>query len=198
MIARLKGILAEKFDDHAIIDVGGVGYLVSISTTCRNQLPEIGREASLHIYTHVREDQISLYGFASAEEKLIFLRLLNVSGIGPKMALAILSGLQPHDVVDAVVKEDLVRLHSIPGVGKKTAERIVVDLKDKFLKEFAGIGASPVINKPLYNDALSALINLGYPRATVEKAFVKIGMGNHLTVQAIVKESLKELQKSSA
>lgn len=193
MIAKLRGILTDRSEDHAVIDVGGVGYRVFVSQTSRHQLPEEGLETTLHIYTHVREDQITLFGFASKEEKMIFLRLLNVSGVGPKMALSILSGMKPHDIVDAVVKEDLVRLHSIPGIGRKTAERIVVDLKDKFLKEFAGIGATPSANRPLYNDALSALVNLGYQRATVEKVFVKIGVANLASVQAIVKESLREL-----
>lgn len=190
----MKGILINKFHDHVIIDVGGVGYLVYLSHTSVSQLPEIHQEASLHIYTHVREDQLTLFGFTAREEKAIFQRLLNVSGIGPKLAMTILSGIQPHMLVEAVVKEDMAVLSSIQGIGKKTAERIVVDLKDKFLKEFGGINAQPAINKPLYNDAMSALINLGYPRVAIDRVFAKIGLNNHTTVQSIVKNALKELK----
>lgn len=194
MIARLKGTLTGKFEDHVIVDIGGVGYQAFVSSICLRELPATGVEVLLHIYTHVREDQLTLFGFASHEEKSIFLRLLNVSGIGPKMALTILSGLAPHAVVDAVIKEDLACLNSIQGVGKKTAERIIVDLKDKFIKEFGGAGAMHTTNKPLYHDTLSALINLGYPKIIAEKTLAKVRIGNHTTVQTAVKEALKELQ----
>lgn len=194
MIAHLKGLLAEKSVDHVILDVNGVGYQVFVSQIGISRLPETSQEASFHIYTHVREDQLTLFGFLTREEKTIFQRLLNVSGIGPKLAMTILSGLAPHDLVHAVVKEDLARISSIQGIGKRTAERIVVDLKDKFLKEFGSIGTGATA-KPLYNDALSALVNLGYPRMTIEKVLAKIGIKEGSTVQSIVKESLKELKQ---
>ncbi len=197
MIAHLKGTLTHKGVDRAVIDIGGVGYQAYVSKTGLGNLPSVGGEAFLHIYTHVREDQITLFGFTTPEEKQIFLRLLDVSGIGPKMALSILSGMAPHDVVQAVVKEDLARLYSIPGVGKKTAERIVVDLKDKFLKEFAGIGAQKPVNKPLYNDSLSALVNLGYQRMTAEKILANVSLDDHTSVQSVIKHALKEMGKIS-
>lgn len=194
MIAHLKGKIAERSSDHAIIDVSGVGYQVFLSHTSVSQLPSGDQDVSLHIYTHVREDQLTLFGFITREEKALFQRLLNVSGVGPKMAMTILSGMQPHALVEAVVKEDLSALSSIQGIGRKTAERIVVDLKDKFLKEFGAIGIPQAVNKPLYNDAMSALMNLGYQKQTIEKAFARIGFTEHATVQSIVKETLKELK----
>jgi len=196
MISQLKGVFTDKLQDYVVVDVNGVGYQVSVSKTSLDQLPSINEGVTLYIHTHVREDQISLFGFATKEEKTIFQRLLNVSGIGPKMAMTILSGMRPADIVEAVVKENLAGLSAIQGIGKKTAERIIVDLKDKFLKEFGGVGAQPIANKPLYNDALSALVNLGYQRAMVEKIFTKIGLDSHSTVQAVVKHALKELRSA--
>ncbi len=194
MLAKLKGVLSEKSNDHVIVDVGGGGYMVFLSTLALSALPAEGNEASFYIHTHVREDQLTLFGFSTREEKSIFLRLMEVSGIGPKMAMSILSGMAPHDIVSAVVKEDLARLYAIPGVGKKTAERIVVDLKDKFLKEFGGGGAVQPANKPLYNDAISALTNLGYQRPLAEKALAGITLEPHMTVQAIVRQALRQLK----
>ena len=194
MIAHLKGILANKSNDHVIVNVGGVGYQVHLSQNSLKELPDHNQDISLHIYTHVREDQLTLFGFTSQEEKTIFQRLMDVSGIGPKLALTILSGMAPSDIVHAVIKEDMVRLHAIQGIGKKTAERIIVDLKDKFLKEFAGVGVNaPIASKPLYNDAMSALLNLGYPRATVENVLANVSTQNIATVQGIVKQALREL-----
>jgi Holliday junction DNA helicase RuvA len=198
MIAHLNGKLLEKSTDYAVIETSGVGYLVYLSSNSLAHLGDIGTQTEMHIYTHVREDQLSLFGFVTKEEKAIFQRLINVSGIGPKMALAILSGLTPGDLVQAVIKEDLVRLHAISGVGKKTAERIVVDLKDKFVKDFANIGISaPQSNKPLYNDALSALINPGYPRSTAERVLTTVGVGKHKDVQSVIKHALRELAQGN-
>jgi Holliday junction DNA helicase RuvA len=194
MLARLKGILSEKSNDHVIIDVGGVGYQVFLSALALSGIPSDGETVSLYIHTHVREDQLTLFGFATREEKAIFLRLMDVSGIGPKMAMSILSGMAPHDIVNAVVKEDLARLHAIPGIGRKTAERIVVDLKDKFIKEFGGGASVQPADKPLYNDAVSALVNLGYQRASAEKALAGITFEPHMTVQAIVRQALRQLK----
>lgn len=199
MIAYLNGKLLEKSTDYAIIETSGVGYLVHLSSNSLSYLGEIGTQTELYIYTHVREDQLSLFGFITKEEKAIFQRLINVSGIGPKMALAILSGLTPGDLVQAVIREDLVRLHAISGVGKKTAERIVVDLKDKFIKDFANLGiTAPQTNKPLYNDALSALINLGYPRSAAERVLTTVGVGRHKDVQSVIKHALKELSQGNS
>lgn len=191
MIARLKGIIIEKTADSVIVDVNGVGYHVFVSQRGLKELQN--GETTFFIYTHVREDQITLFGFLSQEEKSIFERLLSVSGIGPKLALSILSGMPPNAIVQAVIKEDLARLHAIPGIGKKTAERIVVDLKDKFLKDFAEVGIAQKIDKSLYNDSMSALINLGYPRVMAEKALAKISFDGVTTVQSVIKEALKSL-----
>jgi len=182
--------------DHVIVDVRGVGYQVCVSQSGISRLPEAAQEISLHIYTHVREDQLTLFGFLTREEKTIFQRLLNVSGVGPKLAMTILSGMEPHDLVQAVVKEDLARISGIQGIGRRTAERIVVDLKDKFLKEFGALsGGAGGSAKPLYNDAVSALTNLGYTRVTVDKVLTKIGLKEGSTVQSVVKEVLKELKQ---
>jgi Holliday junction DNA helicase RuvA len=197
MIAHLKGDLLEKAADYVIISAGGVGYHVKLSQISLRTIPQNCKDIALYIYTHVREDQLSLFGFTSKDEKAIFLRLLDVSGIGPKMALSILSGLTPHEIVQAVVKEDIARLNAIPGVGKKTSERIIVDLKDRFIKDFGEMGSDKGINKPLYNDALSALINLGYQRQTAEKTLINIGFDKYSTVQAVIKQALKELGQKS-
>lgn len=198
MIAHLKGTVADKAGDHVIVDVGGVGYQVFLTASNISRIPLDSQEISLHIYTHVREDQLVLFGFADKTEKDLFLRLLSVSGVGPKLALTVLSGMRPDDLVQSVIKEDLAALSSIQGIGKKTAERIVVDLKDKFLKDFAMIGASSGMNKPIYNDAMSALINLGYQRNIIEKALCKVNVSENATVQAVVKNALKELLQHKA
>jgi Holliday junction DNA helicase RuvA len=195
MIARLTGVLAERTNDSVIVDVGGVGYHVLISQTSLAELPEIGDRVSLHIHTHVREDQLLLFGFANEQEKLIFTRLLNVSGVGPKMALTILSGMNAHKIVDSVIKEDLASLTAIQGIGRKTAERIIIDLKDKFLKEFKGGAAVMPSCKPLYSDAVSALMNLGYPKPVVDKALAKVDISSHTSLQVLIKQALKELKQ---
>ncbi|MBI2092868.1 MAG: Holliday junction branch migration protein RuvA [Deltaproteobacteria bacterium] len=191
MIAHLRGDILEKAADYVIVSAGGVGYHVTLSQISLRSISQNSKDISLYIYTHVREDQLSLFGFTSKEEKAVFLRLLDVSGIGPKMALAILSGLTPNEIVQAVVKEDIARLNAIPGVGKKTSERIIVDLKDRFIKDFGEIGSGKEINKPLYNDALSALRNMA------EKTLANIGLDKYSTVQAVIKHALKELGQKS-
>jgi len=193
MIAQLKGKISDKGSDHVIVDVGGVGYQVFLTSSCAARLPENEQLISLYTYTHVREDQLVLFGFTDKAEKSIFLRLLNVSGVGPKLALTLLSGLSPNDLVEAVVKEDLSRLCAVQGIGKKTAERIVVDLKDKFIKEFSGLGLGSLANRPLVSDAISALINLGYARNSIERALSKVEISGETTVQRLVKHALKEL-----
>ena len=165
MIARLRGKLAEKEPSRVVIDVGGVGYEVFIPTTTFTAMPNAGAEVSLDIHTHVREDALSLYGFSSRQERRVFERLISISGIGPKLAVTILSGGSVEGLVGAIRRGDLARLTSIPGVGKKTAERIVVELKDK-LQEFTEEPAKPVVE----TDVLSALENLGYSRPMAEAA----------------------------
>lgn len=175
MIALLRGRLVEKHPNRLIVDVGGVGYDVQVPLSTFYDLAEPGSDVSLRVHTHVREDVIALYGFGSALEQALFERLISVNGVGPKLALAVLSGIEPADLVRAVRTADVARLSSIPGIGKKTSERIVLELKDKLPAETAG-GPGPqasVATDPdgdLRTDVLSALVNLGYQRAQAEKA----------------------------
>jgi Holliday junction DNA helicase RuvA len=170
MIAHLRGRLITRHPNQAIVDAGGVGYDVTISVPTFSELPPLGGEVSLHIHTHVREDQIALYGFLRPEEKQLFEKLLTVSGIGPKLAITILSGMPTDEMVNAIRGNDVVRLTKIPGIGKKTAERMVLELRDKL----AVAGNEPAAVMPsfsaLQEDVLSALVNLGYQRAAAEKA----------------------------
>jgi Holliday junction DNA helicase RuvA len=169
MIAHLRGKLIYKQPGQAIIEAGGVGYDVTISVPTFTGLPVAGAETSLHIYTQVSEDQIALFGFQDREEKRLFERLITVSGVGPKLAVKMLSGLSPDRTVQAIRGQDHAQLTRIPGVGKKLAERLVVELKDK-LDDFAVAPAPSTIQGPAVDDVLSALVNLGYQRAAAEKA----------------------------
>ena len=165
MIARLRGKLMEKEPARVVIDVNGVGYEVFVPLTTFTAMPESGAEVSLDIYTHVREDIIALYGFSSKQERRVFERLIGISGIGPRLAITILSGGSVEGLVSAIRRSDLARLTAIPGVGKKTAERIVVELKDK-LKDMTEEALKPTVEV----DVVSALENLGYSRAMIEAA----------------------------
>jgi holliday junction DNA helicase RuvA len=169
MIAHLRGKLIHKQPGQVIVEAGGVGYDVTISVPTFTALPSVGAEASLHIHTQVREDQIALFGFLEREEKRLFEKLITVSGVGPKLAITLLSGLQPDRVVQAIRSQDHAQLVRIPGVGKKLAERLVVELKDK-LDDFAVAPAPQAAQGPAVDDVLSALVNLGYQRAAAEKA----------------------------
>lgn len=194
MIVQLTGILASKAPDSCVIDVGGVGYGVLVSLTTFASLPESGEKASLSIYTHVREDQFVLYGFSSPHERLLFQRLIGVSGVGPKTALAILSGIPASNLVDAIGSEDRLRLSTIPGVGKKTAERIIVELKDRISKDAAFSSAQPATSRGrLHEDAVSALTNLGYARAVAEEAIRKSGLSDGMPIEDLIRSALKEL-----
>ncbi len=169
MIAHLRGRLIHKQPGQAIIEAGGVGYDVTISVPTFTLLPAIGAEAALHIYTKVAEDQIALFGFLDREEKRLFERLITVSGVGPKLAVTILSGLSAERTVQAIRGQDHAQLVRIPGVGKKLAERLVVELKDK-LDDFAVAPVQTSMQGAAVDDVLSALVNLGYQRAAAEKA----------------------------
>ncbi len=177
MIAHLRGTIFEKHPNQVIIDSAGVGYDVQIPISTYTALGDIGSAASLRIHTHVREDALLLFGFATAEEKTLFERLISISGIGPKLAITVLSGLATSDLVAAIRNGDLVRLVRIPGVGKKTAERIVLELKDKLTGmaapgKPAGGDVSPGFTG-IEQDVLSALQNLGCSRAQAEEAVRK-------------------------
>lgn len=170
MIAHLRGILLSKHPNQLVLETAGVGYEVNISVPTFSELPPDGSEVALHIHTHVREDSLALYGFLRPAEKSLFEKLITVSGIGPKLAITILSGMAADEMVAAIRGNDLARLTKIPGIGKKTAERMVLELRDKLP---ADTGKStptvPALNA-MEEDVLSALTNLGYQRAAAEKA----------------------------
>jgi Holliday junction DNA helicase RuvA len=169
MIAHLRGKLIYKHPGQAIVEAGGVGYDVTISVPTFTALPSVGTEAALHIHTQVSEDQIALFGFLELEEKRLFERLITVSGVGPKLAVKMLSGLSAERTVQAIRGQDHMQLVRIPGVGKKLAERLVVELKDK-LDDFAVAPVPSGVQGPAVDDVLSALVNLGYQHAAAEKA----------------------------
>jgi holliday junction DNA helicase RuvA len=177
MIAQLRGTLVEKHPNQVIVDAGGVGYDVHIPVSTFTALGEEGATVALRIYTHVREDALVLFGFLTADEKAIFEKLISVSGIGPKLAITVLSGLATPDLVAAVRGGDVARLVRIPGIGKKTAERIILELKDKMTAMAVGEGKSAIPAVPLANamdqDVLSALVNLGCSAAAAEEAIRK-------------------------
>ncbi len=170
MIGFLRGALLQKNPQEILLDVAGVGYrvLVPISTFCR--LGEQGDQAQLHIHTHVREDQLLLYGFGTATEQELFEKLISVSGVGPKVALGVLSGIEVDDLVLAIRGNDVARLTRVPGVGKKTAERLILELKDKLGAFRAESAAAPHVESPKRADLLSALGNLGYSAAEADRA----------------------------
>ncbi len=176
MIALLRGTLLEKTPSRLIVDVSGVGYDVHVPLSTFYVLGEPGVAVTLRIHTHVREEAIALYGFATPLEQELFERLIGISGIGPKLALAVLSGIEPADLIRAIRLQDVARLTAIPGVGKKTAERIGLELKDRLPASMQGTGTAHVDASPgdqLRGDLLSALLNLGYQRGAAEKAIEK-------------------------
>ena len=199
MIALLTGKIAHKSPEYIILDVNGVGYRVQIPFSTYYELPEGGAEISLNIYTHVKEDAISLYGFRTADEKLFFQLLISVSGIGPKLGKDILSNIQVTDLAAAITRGDLARLSAVPGIGKKTAERLVLELKDKVAKlEFAGSVAGGESLAPaagIEEDVASALINLGYKEAVVKKALAELRISPDDSMEQVLKQALKALMK---
>lgn len=206
MIASLRGILLAKYSDRIVLDVGGVGYEVFLATDGIARLAHEGEEIFLHIHTNVREDALTLFGFPEVEEKDLFLVLRTVSGIGPKVALGILSGLPLHDLCQAIAESDLRRLTTLPGVGKKTAERLCVELKEKvadFLVGSVSVAAKQktpfVADNSSLLDALSALTNLGYSDPVAREALAQVKKRAHdenlseLTVEYLIREGLRVL-----
>ena len=200
MIAHLRGILLKKSTDSIIVDNNGLGYEVFVPLSTFYTLPdEEGQEVSLHIHNHVREDAFLLFGFKTILEKRIFRLLISVSGIGPKLAVNILSGIGPDMLVEAIAHGDVVRLQSIPGVGKKTAERISLELKDKAQSIRSDADLPPVKissyeDKAVRDDALSALINLGYSSKAAGNAVDKAISGSGaVTLERVITEALKAL-----
>ena len=168
MIARLSGTVLEKHPMRVVVDVGGVGYDVHVPLSSFSAIGEPGTTLALRVHTHVREDALMLYGFTSQTELTVFEKLISISGIGPRLALAVLSGLPPNELVAAITRADVGQLTRIPGIGKKTAERIVLELKDKLGATAPGEPAVAAVGPR--EDLLSALVNLGYHRPTAEKA----------------------------
>jgi Holliday junction DNA helicase RuvA len=177
MIGHLRGTLVEKTPSRLIVDVGGVGYEVLVPLSTFYALGEAGAPVTLRTHTHVREDVLALYGFITKLEQDLFERLIAINGVGPKLALAVLSGIEPGELIRAVRLQDVARLTAIPGVGKKTAERIGLELKDRLPVSLQAVDPAPAASTPedqLRDDLLSALINLGYQRGAAEKAVEKV------------------------
>ena len=207
MIAHLSGRLLSKQATSAIVDVGGVGYEVAIPLSTFYELGDAGSEVQLRVYTHVSQDAIRLYGFKTNRERELFLQLISVNGVGPGLAVKLLSGMNADEMIASIRTNNLVRLVAIPGVGRKTAERLVVDLRDKIAalsspaleEEFAARAAAAGTTTSadsIRDDAMSALANLGYQRAAAEKAIKNaIDEGGDLSVELILRRSLRSLAK---
>jgi Holliday junction DNA helicase RuvA len=196
MIAHLRGKLIAKHPNQAIVETAGVGYDVVITVPTFSDLPGVGSDVGLHIHTHVREDQIALYGFLRPTEKTLFEKLITVSGIGPKLAITILSGMAADEMVGAIRGNDIARLTRIPGIGKKTAERMVLELRDK-LPPQGTEAITPVSSlSAVEEDVLSALMNLGYQRPTAEKALASLGTSSpSASFEAMFRKALASLSK---
>ena len=171
MIAHLRGTLITRHPNLVVLETAGVGYQVTVSVPTFSQLPSLGSEVALHIHTHVREDQLALYGFIRPEEKQLFEKLITVSGIGPKLAITILSGMPADEMINAIRSNDLGRLTKVPGVGRKTAERMVLELRDKLVPVDGAEQVQAISSlSATQEDVLSALMNLGFQRPAAEKA----------------------------
>jgi holliday junction DNA helicase RuvA len=205
MIAHLSGTLLSKQATSVILDVAGVGYEVSIPLSTFYELEDPGSTVQLRIYTHVREDALQLYGFKTARERELFLRLISVSGIGPKLGITLLSGMSAEEMITSIRNNNLAKLTLIPGVGRKTAERLVMELRDKVASLAAGVDEDPGVTAEAASaptedsmraDALSALLNLGYQRNAAEKAVsAALGENDEVSVESILRASLRKLAK---
>lgn len=207
MIAHLSGTLLSKQATSVILDVNGVGYEITIPVSTFYDLEEPGSNVQLRIYTHVREDALQLFGFKTARERELFLRLISVSGIGPKLGITLLSGMGADEIIASIRTNNLARLTLIPGVGRKTAERLVVELRDKVaslsspeIEEELGAktsaGAPVLTEDSMRADVLSALLNLGYQRSSAEKALTAaVDEGGDISVELLLRRSLRKLAK---
>jgi len=193
MIAHLRGKLISKHPNQAVVEAAGVGYEVNISIPTFSGLPGLGSEVSLFVHTHVREDALALFGFLRAEDKQLFEKLLSVSGIGPKLAITILSGMAADAMVAAIKGNNVALLTRIPGIGKKTAERMVLELRDKL--ESFGVPAAAAAASPIEEDVISALVNLGYQRPVVERVLGQMGKSAGESFDALFRKSLAALAK---
>ena len=203
MIAYLSGKLREKQANQVIVDIGGVGYEVFIPLSTFYELGEEGSDVALRVYTHVREDAIQLFGFKTARERDLYLKLISVQGIGAKSGITMLSGMSADEIITAIRTDNLARLTSIPGVGRKTAERLVIELRDKLGDLSVGAGGSvaaaaagSAVAGDTFDDALSALVNLGYQRNAAEKALTQaLKEGTEPSVQKLLRRGLQILAK---
>jgi Holliday junction DNA helicase RuvA len=197
MIAFLRGEVFEKQPNRLIVDVAGVGYDVQVPLSTFYTAGEPGSEIALRIHTHVREDQLALFGFATALELTMFERLIGVSGIGPKLALSVLSGIESRDLVSAIQRNDLARLTAIPGVGKKTAERMCVELRDRMPKAMVAADTPPAPGDALRDDLVSALTNLGYHRQAIDKSLDKlVNSTGEQRFEDVLRAALKDLSRA--
>jgi Holliday junction DNA helicase RuvA len=202
VIAHLSGTVLFKQPNMLVIDVGGVGYEVTIPVSTFYDVGEVGEPVALRVHTHVREDVIQLFGFQTGREKDLFLRLTSVTGIGPKLAITILSGMSPEELIPAIRTNDLGRLTSIPGIGKKTAERLVIELRDRMAalsgpEMEAAIAARPAAaGEVVRGDTVEALVSLGYQKAQAEKAVARVlEQETDHSIEHILRQSLKQLSR---
>jgi len=197
MIANLKGKLTYKSPVEIVVDVNGVGYQVFVSLTTFYALPELESEVFLGIHTHMREETLKLFGFYTADEKKIFEKIITVNKVGPKLALTILSGMSPNDLLTTIDSNDIGKLSTIPGIGRKTAERLILEMRDKLagLSLELSLPEDPLVRNGLFDDALSALTNLGYKKSSAEQALTKVcGKGEkESSLESLIKESLNLL-----
>jgi Holliday junction DNA helicase RuvA len=206
MIAHLSGTLLSKHATSVILDVGGVGYEVNIPLSTFYDLGDIGATVQLRIYTHVREDALQLFGFRTARERELFLRIISVSGIGPKLGITLMSGMSADEMIESIRTNNLARLTLIPGIGRKTAERLVIELREKMAALATGAvdddgqkvqtGPPPTTEDGVRSDALSALLNLGYQRGAAEKAIDTVMHETpELSVETVLRSSLRKLAR---
>jgi Holliday junction DNA helicase RuvA len=202
VIAHLTGTILSKQPNAVVIDVNGVGYEVTIPVSTFYELGDVGAQASLRVHTHVREDAIMLFGFRTGREKELFLRLTSVSGIGPKLGITFLSGTSPDDLIAAIRSNDLARLVSIPGVGRKTAERVVIELRDKIGQlalldsDVSSAPSTAVDVDATRDDVVAALVSLGYQKALAEKIVAKVlEVESDRTIEHVLRQALKLLSK---
>ena len=198
MIAHLTGKLTHKSPDHIVVDVNGVGYQVFVPLSTFYALPDVGREVSLNIHTHLREAALKLFGFYTEEELKIFEQLVTINKVGPKLAVTILSGMPPADLLSAINSSDVGKLNTIPGIGRKMAERLTLEMRDKLAdisREFAAKTEGSVPHNGLFDDALSALVNLGYKKNEVEKTLKSVySQGKQeVSLENLIKKSLNLL-----
>jgi Holliday junction DNA helicase RuvA len=194
MIAHLRGKLISKHPNQAIVEAAGVGYDVVISIPTFSELPALGSEVSFFIHTHVREDALALFGFLRAQEKQLFERLLSVSGNGPKLAITILSGMSADVMIASIKGNNVAALTRIPGIGKKTAERMVLELRDK-LDTFSVSAETVAAASPVEEDVISALVNLGYQRPMAEKALARLGNVSGESFDTLFRKAMAALAK---